>query len=55
MQIRTLTHDELPSASALCLSAFTQAVAPSLCAQGVETFTKVATAQAFAERMEATI
>ena len=52
MQIRTLTHDELPSASALCLSAFTQAVAPSLCAQGVETFAKVATAQAFAERME---
>nr|WP_189673277.1 GNAT family N-acetyltransferase [Pseudomonas sp. SWRI77] len=51
VQVRKLTHDDLPHASALCLDAFTQAVAPSLSAQGVETFAKVATAQAFAERM----
>ncbi|MFP3334438.1 GNAT family N-acetyltransferase, partial [Pseudomonas sp. SIMBA_064] len=46
MQVRKLTHDDLPHASALCLGAFTQAVAPSLSAQGVETFAKVAAAQA---------
>jgi len=52
MHIRQLTHDDLPSASTLCLDAFMQAVAPSLSAQGVDTFAKVAAAQAFAERME---
>jgi len=52
MQIRNLTPDDLPHASALCLDAFTEAVAPSLSAQGVETFTKVAAPQAFAERMQ---
>lgn len=51
MHIRQLTHDDLPSASTLCLDAFMQAVAPSLSAQGVDTFAKVAAAQAFAERM----
>lgn len=51
MLIRKPTHAELSSASDLCLSAFTLAVAPSLSAQGVETFAKVATAQALAERM----
>ncbi|CAH0445252.1 GNAT family N-acetyltransferase [Ralstonia pseudosolanacearum] len=51
MQIRKMTHDDLPSANALCLAAFMQAVAPSLSAQGVETFGKVAAPQAFAERM----
>lgn len=52
MPIRKLTHDDLPCASNLCMDAFMQAVAPSLSAQGVETFAKVAAAQAFAERME---
>ncbi|MHA6910632.1 GNAT family N-acetyltransferase [Ralstonia pseudosolanacearum] len=51
MQIRKMTHDDLPSANALCLAAFMLAVAPSLSAQGVETFAKVAAQQAFAERM----
>ncbi|WP_087500821.1 GNAT family N-acetyltransferase [Pseudomonas sp. SID14000] len=52
MHIRKLTPDDLPHASALCLDAFMQAVAPSLSAQGVETFTKVAAPKAFAERMQ---
>ncbi|BAN55055.1 MULTISPECIES: GNAT family N-acetyltransferase [Pseudomonas] len=51
MQIRNLTPDDLPQASTLCLDAFMQAVAPSLSAQGIETFTKVVAPQAFAERM----
>ncbi|WP_426210652.1 GNAT family N-acetyltransferase [Pseudomonas sp. TWR2-1-1] len=52
MQIRKLTHDDLPRASAMCLDAFMLAVAPSLSAQGIDTFAKVVAAQAFAERME---
>lgn len=52
MLIRKLTNDELPRASTLCMDAFMQAVAPSLTAQGVETFSKVAAAQAFADRMQ---
>ncbi len=52
MQIRNLTSDDLPQASTLCLDAFMQAVAPSLSTQGIETFTKVAAPQAFAERMQ---
>lgn len=51
MQIRKMTHEDLPSAAALCLEAFMLAVAPSLSAQGVETFAKVAAKEAFAERM----
>lgn len=52
MHIRKLTHADIPRASALCLEAFTLAVAPSLSEQGVETFAKVAAEQAFAERMQ---
>ncbi|WP_339473950.1 GNAT family N-acetyltransferase [Pseudomonas sp. RL_5y_Pfl2_69] len=52
MQIRKLTHDDLPRVSALCLDAFMLAVAPSLSAQGVETFARVAAVQAFSDRME---
>ncbi len=52
MQIRKLTHDDLSRASAMCLDAFMLAVAPSLSAQGIDTFAKVVAAQAFAERME---
>jgi len=51
MLIRKMTQEDLPDASALCLEAFMQAVAPSLSAQGVETFGKVAAQEAFAERM----
>ncbi|MGP9827594.1 GNAT family N-acetyltransferase [Ectopseudomonas khazarica] len=51
MQIRELTRDDLPSASTLCMDAFMLAVAPSLPPQGVETFSKLADAAAFAERM----
>lgn len=51
MHIRKMTLDDLPDASALCLQAFMLAVAPSLSAQGVETFARVAAEQAFAERM----
>ena len=52
MPIRPLTHDDLPRASALCMDVFLLAVAPSLSAQGIETFSKVAAAQAFADRMQ---
>ncbi|MFJ4371090.1 GNAT family N-acetyltransferase [Pseudomonas japonica] len=51
MQIRKITHEDLPSANALCLESFMLAVAPSLSAQGVDTFTKIAAQKALAERM----
>ncbi|MBO9550442.1 GNAT family N-acetyltransferase [Pseudomonas sp.] len=51
MQIRKMTHEDLPSANALCLESFMLAVAPSVSAQGVETFTKIAAQEALAERM----
>ena len=40
MQIRKLTHDDLPRASAMCLDAFMLAVAPSRSAQGIDTFSR---------------
>ncbi|MEN5300737.1 GNAT family N-acetyltransferase [Pseudomonas sp. TWI628] len=52
MHIRKLTHADLPRASALCLEAFTQAVAPSLPEQVAQTFAAVAAERAFSERME---
>lgn len=51
LHIRALLPSDLPDASAVCLAAFTQAVAPSLSAQGVDTFAKLVTEQALAERM----
>ena len=42
MQIRKLTRDDLPRASALCLDAFMLTVAPSLSALGVQTFANAA-------------
>ncbi|PVZ42161.1 GNAT family N-acetyltransferase [Pseudomonas sp. CC120222-01a] len=51
MQIRKMTHEDLPSANALCLESFMLAVAPSVSAQGVATFTKIAAQEALAERM----
>lgn len=52
MRIRKMVHADLPSAYSMCLEAFMLAVAPSLSTQGVETFAKVASQEAFAERMK---
>ncbi|MFP3516567.1 GNAT family N-acetyltransferase [Pseudomonas sp. SIMBA_077] len=52
MQIRKLTQGDLTRVSALCLDAFMLKVAPSLPAQGVETFSKVAAVKAFTDRMK---
>ncbi len=49
--IRPLRAGDLPAASALCMDAFTHAVAPSLSAQGIATFAAVAAQAAFAQRM----
>ncbi len=50
--IRPARPDDLAAISAICMAAFHEAVAPSLSAQGVATFTKVAAADAFAERLQ---
>lgn len=52
MQIRTLSRHELDQASALCMASFMHSVAPLLPAQGITTFTEVASANAFAARMQ---
>lgn len=51
MSIRTLVESDLEAVSALCISAFMTAVAPSLSPQGVATFTQIAAADSFAKRM----
>ncbi|MCF7752088.1 GNAT family N-acetyltransferase [Bacillus subtilis subsp. subtilis] len=48
--IRTLHDADRQAASALCMRAFLLAVAPSLSAAGVDTFTAVASAEGFAQR-----
>jgi predicted N-acetyltransferase YhbS len=50
--IRPARADDLAAISAICMAAFHEAVAPSLSAQGVATFTQVAAADAFAERLQ---
>ncbi len=50
--IRPARPDDLAAISAICMAAFSEAVAPSLSAQGVATFTQVAAADAFAERLQ---
>ncbi len=50
--IRPARPDDLAAISAICMAAFHEAVAPSLSAQGVATFTQVAAADAFAERLQ---
>jgi len=50
--IRPARPDDLIAVSAICMAAFHEAVAPSLSAQGVATFTQVAAADAFAERLQ---
>lgn len=52
MQIRPLSLHELDQASALCMASFAHSVAPLLPAQGITTFGEVASANAFAERMQ---
>lgn len=51
MPIRKIERDDLEFVSAICLRAFSEAVAPGLSEQGVETFTNVAAADSFASRM----
>lgn len=51
-RIRPARPDDLAAISAICMAAFHEAVAPSLSAQGVATFTQVAAADAFAERLQ---
>jgi len=51
-RIRPARPDDLAAISAICMAAFSEAVAPSLSAQGVATFTQVAAADAFAERLQ---
>ncbi|MGE8504765.1 MAG: GNAT family N-acetyltransferase [Pseudomonas sp.] len=51
MSIRKLTESDLEAVSALCISAFMAAVAPSLSPQGVATFTQIAAPDSFAKRM----
>lgn len=50
--IRPARVDDLPAISAVCLAAFTAAVAPSLSAAGIATFGNVAAADAFGERLD---
>lgn len=51
MSIRKLTESDLEAVSALRISAFMAAVAPSLSPQGVATFTQIAAPDSFAKRM----
>ncbi|KAF1016845.1 MAG: Mycothiol acetyltransferase [Stenotrophomonas maltophilia] len=50
--IRPARPDDVTAISAICVAAFSNAVAPSLSAQGVATFMQAATAGAFAERLQ---
>lgn len=49
--LRPITEDDLEAVSALCVEAFTDAVAPSLSAQGVATFLQIASVDSFRDRM----
>ncbi|TBU99813.1 GNAT family N-acetyltransferase [Stutzerimonas kirkiae] len=51
MSIRKLGPADLDAASALCMAAFMDAVAPTLNERGIQTFTRIAAPEAFAERM----
>ncbi|AVO56259.1 GNAT family N-acetyltransferase [Ectopseudomonas mendocina] len=46
-----MVESDLEAVSALCISAFMTAVAPSLSPQGVAPFTQIAAADSFAKRM----
>lgn len=51
MQIRLLEEKDLVAVSALCVDAFSVAVAPSLSHEGVETFKNIASVGSFLNRM----
>lgn len=51
MVLRALVVEDLEAVSALCIAAFTRAVAPSLSAQGIATFAQIASADGFRSRM----
>ena len=51
MHVRDMTHDDASAVSALCLGAFSEAIVPSLSAQGVAHFADVVTPAAFGERL----
>ncbi len=51
MQIRQLEEKDLVTVSALCIDAFSVAVAPSLPHEGVETFKSIASVDSFLGRM----
>lgn len=51
MAVRGLVATDLEAASAVCMAAFMHSVAGSLSAAGVRTFTRIASAQGFADRM----
>lgn len=50
--IRPARTDDLPAISAVCLATFHAAVAPSLSANGIATFTRVAAIDAFGARLQ---
>lgn len=52
MSIRKLAATDLDAASALCMTAFMDAIAPTLDDAGIQTFSRIAAPEAFAERMQ---
>ncbi|MBD8696623.1 GNAT family N-acetyltransferase [Stenotrophomonas sp. CFBP 13718] len=50
MSVRALAPHDFEAASAICIAAFTQSVAPTVTAQGVATFGSIAAASSFAKR-----
>ncbi|MBK0024963.1 GNAT family N-acetyltransferase [Stenotrophomonas sp. S48] len=51
-RIRPALAQDTPAISAVCMAAFERAVAPTLSAQGVATFTAVAAPAAFGDRLQ---
>ncbi len=51
MILRTMEEKDLEAVSIICLTSFTRSVANSLSEQGVTTFRKIASSEAFFERM----
>lgn len=50
MSVRALAPHDFEAASAICIAAFAQSVAPTVTAQGVATFALIAAAPSFAKR-----
>ena len=51
MQIRLLEEKDLVAVSALCIDAFSVAVAPNLSHEGIDTFKNIACVDSFSDRM----